>query len=1449
MKAQILKIAGVKSEKEFYKKYPTEEAFMKKHGHKLKKAKGGITVDEEEEEDGVLGKPFVGIADPYKVSKFEGLGDNLMDVSKNPYMKQSTSNDTGSVVIKDSDAPITTSANVSSGPFNRSTSLIPGLEGYGGLVSDVKLQDDGTYYSALEDKSYMPSVAKEMIKSGEYIDSNDPNMKTPDPYAGLADKFGSALGLFMTAKGKYDEAKKNKVYGEVADLLTKANTMPKQAGRSNVLRPEYQMISPDQLTPALGTGTEYLAAKNGGKFSSGEITNTYAPGDLYEDLGYADFGALLGTAGKIAGKVPTGLAGAIGSRLAGGRFQSSPEAELAGSAGEFLGGLTMIPGADKLGKIALEGITGAIMAPELKQRELNQNKIITSGLAMGQRNFQQANDAFMEDGGHVSDFGYMSDTWNPQVITKFGNMDVSEFHTYAENGMPQYRAGGHLSEYTPPSASAMYTGRDLPYQMDNGGKMAMGGDLQVEQGTIKTLAHNPLLNNGGQIIEFKGPSHENGGMDTRYGDKMVNVEGNETGYVDDQGSFHVLGNQPISKFAAEQIGDMKFAGMKYKKLGKILGNNQSKANKMIDKSTEAIASLDINNPFDQLAINAHMLNIQAGKDETKKNAAMLKMAGMVQDAYLSAADEHGLDPAALSEYKIKKVNKKDQYAEFGAKLKMAKNGIKMDAGGNTSPADKFKQFEEEVNARLRKLAQETPGMSPMFVLPNTKGVYNSQGGRDISSQAGIYKKGYSKTPVSLHNFDAARDYQIYQRVLDPRGGGYVYAKLSPGTHPELYADVLWPVAEKLGMYHVGDRDPKTKDTNWDPAHIGLVKEGQGTAYKELTEKYPSIFDTPNAKKTVKWIIDNKNKDPEIKRHYDMLMSAKPKPSTVEKIVNTVSDAIKQVTPTFDTSNWAAKAVGEFIGATNELKDAIPTPNKLKDAIRTPEIPKSFRFWEDDEEEVAAPVETPAKAAAPTVTPQQYKIRPKGEKRSAVVQTSPTSGVVKPAVNAAWNQYLNPKLPQPGINFREKDSWADDGSAFWKPILGVPQDFPNTKGSTSLIGKNYDPGYEQSFWKPKDFRYTPSGPLTETRTVTQAAGAPATQTAQPATTTKGKGKGKGKGKAAATTTPAAQVQAQVKGTPAPRTVRGQDYLTDGSMPPEAQAQTVDQGMLNQVAPDTNPNNALNLQPVGGNYSGFKSPGTAATAKGDSNLGRFFDAMLSNAAPFLRPTNQLGLDPAQLSSEMLALSNNAVEPVFAQTYQPMLTQPIDVSYQDQLNEITAQSRAAERLTQGNPELQANIFAQSAQAKNKVLAEQFRANQAEKLRAYETNRQTLNDAQLKNLAILDQQYQRQSQAKSNTKAQTLAAINSISDKLAKNKLENKTLATYENMYNYRFTPQGVAYNVNGPQNFNIPTVGTGADDVDSIIQNLDKQKELIDAAKSKLSKTTKATNGGIVKAINSL
>ena len=252
------------------------------------------------------------------------------------------------------------------------------------------------------------------------------------------------------------------------------------------------------------------------------------------------------------------------------------------------------------------------------------------------------------------------------------------------------------------------------------------------------------------------------------------------------------------------------------------------------------------------------------------------------------------------------------------------------------------------------------------------------------------------------------------------------------------------------------------------------------------------------------------------------------------------------------------------------------------------------------------------------------------------------------------------------------------------------------------------------------------------------------------------------------------------------------------------------------------------------------------------------VLSNAMPLFRPTDQEGLDPSQLYPEYNALANNQLEAVQAQQFQPQLGGVMDVSYQDQLNEITAQSRAAERMMQNNPEAAANLFAQASQAKNKVLAEQTRANMAGRKQVYDENRNLLNQAQLQNLQILDQQYVRQAQAKSATKAQAQSALSSIADKIAKNKLENRQLGVMENMYNYRFDKQGRAFNFNDPAQFNIPD-GIGIDNLTSA--QIAKIKELnekivtkdkagnVTGSKEKTSSTKTAMNGSIVKALKKI
>jgi hypothetical protein len=197
------------------------------------------------------------------------------------------------------------------------------------------------------------------------------------------------------------------------------------------------------------------------------------------------------------------------------------------------------------------------------------------------------------------------------------------------------------------------------------------------------------------------------------------------------------------------------------------------------------------------------------------------------------------------------------------------------------------------------------------------------------------------------------------------------------------------------------------------------------------------------------------------------------------------------------------------------------------------------------------------------------------------------------------------------------------------------------------------------------------------------------------------------------------------------------------------------------------------------------------------------ILGQALPYIRPSDAEGLDANQLLGETFAMSTNQVAPVKEQGYAPELDVPPDISFQDQLNEITASERNAQRMAGYNPALGAAIAGQAYGAKSSVLANQFRANQAMKDQVYSRNRQTLNEAKLKNLEIGDRQFLRQQGALSATKATAQEALNSISAKYAQNRLENRTLQTYENLYNYRFGPNFRAMNMNAPQQFDTGVV----------------------------------------------
>jgi hypothetical protein len=163
----------------------------------------------------------------------------------------------------------------------------------------------------------------------------------------------------------------------------------------------------------------------------------------------------------------------------------------------------------------------------------------------------------------------------------------------------------------------------------------------------------------------------------------------------------------------------------------------------------------------------------------------------------------------------------------------------------------FRNFESAAQKRLQAMF---PGKKVAVKFQND-GVYDERGSRDIESQAAILKKGYSQAPISMHNFDAARDYQLF---VDGK-------PLDANKQKKVYKDVLWQAADQSGMYHLDD---------WDAVHIGLVKEGEKTGFNELNAKYPEIFNSKNFKRSKAFLEKHKN-EPAYKEAYALVNNIKP----------------------------------------------------------------------------------------------------------------------------------------------------------------------------------------------------------------------------------------------------------------------------------------------------------------------------------------------------------------------------------------------------------------------------------------------------------------------------------------------------------------------------------------------------------------------------------------------
>jgi hypothetical protein len=661
MKSQFLKIAGVKSEKAFYKKYPTEAAFFKAHPEAKKMANGGVQ-------------------DRGQLKKLDDLTNftNYNDVPK---------------AFGGLELPDPFSFGKALGKLN--TASPTSLGGLGAANSTANMI--GGMRTAGTDASGLGKLFGEFTSKGTIGGAAAKGASSASGYLDAAKNVFGGISAIQQEKQVRKQAKQD---AQLTGVMKQAALLPQEIIQREYVRPEDVIVQPGQLAPAYGTGTNILAAQYGASIGGNptEIQNTFAPDTIYSDMGYeplndsnrlkayyhggkmtkaagggmfdptSGFGKFMtgqggDVLGNIAERVGTGGRGPSGSSQLGKGIGQAAGTVFGGPVGSIIGGT--------LGSL-VGGLFGKKGAEETEryQQQAGQNvsDIQYANIGVG---LQNKYGSFMEDGG------YVSHDWTPQLITTFGEHKLKDL-LQPPHDADMLRAGGHLRSYTPPSERAMYTGRE---------QFAMGGDLKVHRGEAETISYNPYLPDGGETIMFRGPSHDNGGMPIEYGSSPVEVEGGEPAVKlrdggDGDTNLNVYGNLKISKLNADLLNNPKFANKKFKNVANDLSKGEAKSNKKINKASNIIDNLDVITSFDKLSLDTNNAILQGENMKLKKYAQDKMDLAALQSAINDTAEKNGLYPGSpkliadyLAKGKVMMDKSKGKTAKSGIALKKAQTGV------------------------------------------------------------------------------------------------------------------------------------------------------------------------------------------------------------------------------------------------------------------------------------------------------------------------------------------------------------------------------------------------------------------------------------------------------------------------------------------------------------------------------------------------------------------------------------------------------------------------------------------------------------------------------------------------------------------------------------------------------------------------------------------------------
>jgi hypothetical protein len=648
MKAHFLKIAKVKTDKEFYKKYPTEAAFFKAHPEakqQIKKAQMGADVNRNDIPDLLENlQPQMGPFQSFSAQSIPPLySPNAQQIGQNSFQSPNAF----------------------------------AMPNYGQQF----MQNTSGTASAINQGATQGGMASGAFGSGA---PEMGGMSEAMPYIQAGTDVLQGLSMIKGQKNKVKQAKQN---AAVTDVQAKAaesrdvDTRRQQQDyfgrkRNALMRP----INGEELFPVNGVGTNVLA-KNGT-----EIQNTYAPNTLYDDLGYEpledqvkqyQYGGSMFPFNMNSNQGNMFQYGDMATQLSN-RFinqggQQDAGSMIGGGVGAGIGTAIGGPIGGAIGKFAGSTIGGLIDTADKKIKKYNAQTDKNIGRITGQafsQNLQEQNQSYMEDGGWVSN------DWQPQVIAKFGELDAQDYYNFAHKD--EFRAGGHLKSYTAPSERAMET-------------YAMGGELKTHWGgEAETLSYNPYLPGQGETIMFRGQSHDesdgqgNTGIGITYGDNPVEVERGEPAVKLKDG-----GEENLTVYGNLMIPFGEGKGKKFKNYIADLSKVEEKQNKLVNKTTNELDGFTPLTSFDKLKMTSLEANMKGANMKLKSIAEKKQNAAYLQNAINDTAKEHGLVADDLAKGKIKQDKQAmKEYAEYGTTIPTAESGITTDDGKKITKAEK-----------------------------------------------------------------------------------------------------------------------------------------------------------------------------------------------------------------------------------------------------------------------------------------------------------------------------------------------------------------------------------------------------------------------------------------------------------------------------------------------------------------------------------------------------------------------------------------------------------------------------------------------------------------------------------------------------------------------------------------------------------------------------------------